>query len=135
MVVWVVVCMCCDYSSKDCWIQPGLECKCSCWLDIQLQPDIVNRTQSNAIEWLRFDCRTQSNLNRILPRFPGSIVVRLIFDCRTQSNQSNFTAISRFDCFDCYCYSSVERNRINRILLRFPDLIASIAIRLSNFWH
>ena len=34
----------------------------------------INWTQLNAIEWLRFDCRTQSKLNRILPRICRSIV-------------------------------------------------------------
>ena len=41
----------------------------------------INRTQSNAIERLKFDCQTQSNLNRILPRFSDSIEIRLRFDC------------------------------------------------------
>ena len=43
--------------------------------------DRTNRTQFNAIEWLKFDCRTQSNLNRILPRFSDSIEIRLRFHC------------------------------------------------------
>ena len=34
----------------------------------------INWTQLNAIEWLRFDCWTQSKLNRILPRIRRSIV-------------------------------------------------------------
>ena len=34
----------------------------------------INWMQLNAIEWLRFDCRTQSKLNPILPRICRSIV-------------------------------------------------------------
>ena len=34
----------------------------------------INWTQLNAIEWLRFDCRTQSKLNQILTRICCSII-------------------------------------------------------------
>ena len=51
----------------------------------------INRTQSNAIDRLKFDCRTQSNLNRISKFW----VIFDWFDCRS----------TRFDChstvFDC----------------------------------
>ena len=48
----------------------------------------INWTQSNAIEWLKFDCRTQSNTNRILPRFSQLIRLRSIS--------------ARFDWFDWF---------------------------------
>lgn len=37
----------------------------------------INWTQLNATDRLKFDCRTQSNYKRILPRFPDLITVRL----------------------------------------------------------
>ena len=66
----------------------------------------TNRTRSNLIEWLKFDCQTQSNLkNQLLSQFSGSIEIQLYlirFDCiqllSIEIQLRSIEILLRFDC-------------------------------------
>ena len=89
--------------------------------------------QSNAIERLKFDCRTQSNLNRILPRFSDSIEIRLRFDCV-------WLVRLRFDCVRLtsfgaqYFQATYQRHQVYQKALVASMLLPPQPCRVRPSW-
>ena len=96
----------------------------------------INWTQLNAIEWLRFDCWTQSKLNRILD-YPG-FAVRLLNVIESIEYYGKF----QFDWFDYvrlgkHSPDDVNRTRLNaksqsNTIEYYPEIGRSIEIRLRS---